>query len=77
MEGRIVIKAVVVKDERRLLLLGVSEENVRRLRDGKPIAFPGEDVGLDGWDVAIVHGQTEQSLVGELRAHGLEIPSVS
>jgi hypothetical protein len=68
------MKAVIVGD-RKLMLLGLSEENLKRLKDNQPIKFAGEEVNLPGWDIAIVYGTTEQSLAGELRAAGFDIPT--
>lgn len=66
------IRAVFSRGDgkRKLLLIGLSEENVRRLRDGKPVLLEGEEIGLDV-DVCVCHGETEQALMGELRAIGL------
>ncbi len=46
------------------LILGLSEENIRRLRSGQPIAFKFDEVfpGMKG-GLYIVYGKTEQDIV--------------
>lgn len=53
-------------DKRKLLGLGLSHENLKRLKDNKPIRFKGEPLGLDGFDVLIFAGETEESMAKEL-----------
>lgn len=53
-------------DNRKLLGLGLSHVNLDRLRDNQPIRFKGEAVGLDGVDVLIFAGKTEESMAKEL-----------
>lgn len=70
------IKAVINREPGRpLVLLGISAENVRRLRDNQPILFDGAEISLPGYEFSIVYGDTEQALVGELRAAGFDIPA--
>lgn len=41
------IKATMQTEEgKNILLLGISAENVARLKEGKPIHITGEDLGL-------------------------------
>lgn len=42
-----------------LYILGLSEENVKRLKEGFPIAFAGNTMGLPG-DFVIMYGATEE-----------------
>lgn len=49
--------ASMMKDGRRVLVLGLEEENVRRLRNDEPIYkdLRGTEVeGLEDWDVTIL-----------------------
>jgi len=47
------------------LILGLSRLNVERLQEGKPIHFDGRRFGYPG-DIAIVYGETEDSIAAEL-----------
>jgi hypothetical protein len=51
---------------RKLVILGLSHMNLQRLKQGKPIHFPGEDVALAGVEVMIFSGKTEQSMARDL-----------
>jgi hypothetical protein len=44
-----------------VLGLGLSEENIRRLKDGQPILIEGAPVKLNH-DIFIMYGKTEQSI---------------
>jgi len=50
----------------KLVVLGLSHMNLARLKDGQPIKFAGEDVGIAGVEVLIFVGETEQSMAREL-----------
>jgi len=61
------IKATMQTNEgKNIVLLGLSEENVKRLKENKPIHVNGNELGLDH-DVIIMYGQTEQHLYDELK----------
>lgn len=51
---------------RMLLGLGLSHENLTRLKDGIPIRFKGEPVGVPNYDIMIFAGKTEESMAKEL-----------
>lgn len=53
-------------DNRKLLGLGLSHENLKRLKDNQPIRFKGEPLGLEGIDILIFAGKTETSMAQEL-----------
>ena len=55
------IKAVSGK----LILLGLDAENVKRLKDNKPIKIKGSDVSLDK-DIYIIYGETLEDIQKEL-----------
>lgn len=56
-----------------VILFGLSEGNVTRLKEGKPILIDGREVGLGvGVRVVIAYGQTEEALTEELTAYGFE-----
>lgn len=49
------------------VILGLSEENIVRLKKGQPIVFDGEQIGLAGKRIWIMHGATELSILNELQ----------
>lgn len=68
------IRAVATKaNGTKVLLLGVDEDNVQRLKDGRPIHVNAEAYGLP-CDVIIVYGKTMQHVIDELKAAGFEVP---
>lgn len=52
---------------------GLSEENLRRLRDGKPILINLAELGMEGRAV-IFYGRTETDMVRDLKAAGYVTP---
>jgi hypothetical protein len=54
------LKAVLLGGE--LVLLGLSEEDVRRLRQDQPILFDGGEIGLPGMKFGIFWGRDEADL---------------
>ena len=59
-----------------LLLLGLSGENVTRLAAGEPIrvsAAAMRELGLPQVEVVLHYGRTEDDIVAELKAHGVEM----
>src|SRR5215471_2495328 len=51
----------------RLMVIGLSHENLRRLREKKPITFKGEEVDIPNVEVIIFSGETEQSMTRDLQ----------
>lgn len=47
------------------LVLGLSDENIKRLKAGRPIRFDARPMGYDGC-IAIVWGETELKIMHEL-----------
>jgi hypothetical protein len=59
-------------DGRAFVVLGLSHENLRRLKDDQPIVISGESLHLPDVDsIYIFAGETEQSMTRELHAHGI------
>jgi hypothetical protein len=59
-----------------VLFLGLSGENVTRLAAGEPIRITAQqlaELGLPQIEVVIHYGQTEQSILDELKAHGIKL----
>ena len=57
------------KAGRRFVLLGLSDINLDKLREGKPIHVFGPEVGLDV-DLVIFSGPTEDEMAKELEKLG-------
>jgi len=49
-------------DGGKIILLGISDENVKRLIDGKPIFVAGSTVGVANVEIVIFHGRTEYEM---------------
>lgn len=61
---------IKVKLSNGMIILGLSEENIQRLKKGQPIRFDGRPMGFPG-DVGIVYGETELAILHELQeSHG-------
>jgi len=55
-----------------LLFIGLSDENVTRLRAGMPIRIAADDpVARVATELVIYHGATEVELTHELERHGI------
>jgi predicted kinase len=55
-----------------LILMGLSEGNVNRLRNGRPIVADIRSFGVDlPGRIAVVYGKTEADIEAEMRGHGL------
>lgn len=55
-------------------VLGLSEENLKRLREGKPILKSLAQFGGPDVDLLIVYGVTEQAIKAELEKHCGPLP---
>ncbi len=58
---------------KKMLAMGLSFENLRRLKDGKPVSFALSDLGLDGGEIGeimIFAGETEESITNDLVSKG-------
>jgi hypothetical protein len=58
----------------RLIILGLSRENVNRLQEDKPITFSMKPFGIEG-SVVIFFGETEQAMVEALQRNGITMPA--
>jgi len=63
-------------EERRILGLGLSEENWRRLRMDRPILIDLTELGFTGptTQLLIIAGETEDSIIADLRRRDLISP---
>lgn len=55
------------------ILLGLSDENLRRVREGMPILVDGRDLEVPGVDVVIFSGRTEDSMKRMLEDQGFKM----
>lgn len=67
------LKFLADRNGRKLLGLGISQGNVDKLKEGKPILVEGEKLGLP-FDVFLFYGETEATMVQSLRDAGVELP---
>lgn len=51
----------------KTIILGLSDENMKRLAAGQPIRFDGGDLRLDGYTFVIFNGPTEMDMEKTLR----------
>ena len=61
------VKASMFLAGRTVKVIGLSHENVVRLRAGNPIHFNGAEIGLSGVDFVITYGETEDQIVRDLK----------
>lgn len=45
-----------------MLIIGLSDENLRRLKNNEPIKFNMQEVGMNDIDVFIFNGRDEQTM---------------
>lgn len=58
-----------------VMLLGLSDLNLQKLREGKPILFDGAAAGFPQvTKIAIFHAPTEEDMLPLLRSWGMDIP---
>lgn len=64
------------KNGRELFGFGLSVRNLARLLQDKPILIEGQEMGLDH-DIMIYAGTTEEAMLAQLQALGVEMPDAS
>lgn len=47
---------------RKIVLLGITDKNIEKMREGKPIQIHGEEMTLDKIDIWIITGKDEAHL---------------
>lgn len=60
------IKFRASTDDGFILGFGLSEENVKRLKQGKPILIDLDEMGIHGGKLTIFYGKTEAKMAREL-----------
>lgn len=63
------LKFTINGKDRTMVGLGLSDENIERLKKGDPIFFKGEEVGFEGVDFLIMHGATEAKIKDDLKKY--------
>jgi len=61
------IKAIAKTTDHDLIVIGLSHENLKRLKAGKPIHFDLKELGIKGYQMFIFAGKTEESMKKELK----------
>lgn len=69
------IKARAQTKDGPLLVFGLSAANITKLQEGLPILFSLDIFGMDG-RVTIFAGDTEASMLEELKASGVAIDQI-
>jgi hypothetical protein len=59
------------KNGQTIVGLGLSEGNIKRLKQGDPMYFSLEELGIEGIDVTIVYGETEDAIKADFKKHGI------
>jgi hypothetical protein len=79
------IRGILSGKEGPLIFLGITEENVRRMRTGDPLLIDASELldnakreGLDtsGKLLIVLHyGRTHEGLLADMQEHGLRFPA--
>lgn len=59
-------KAAARTNQGHLIILGLSHENLRRLKQGEPIRIDMEDLGIKGSTCFIFSGKDEKAMAKEM-----------
>ena len=59
------------KNGQTIIGLGLSEGNIQRLKQGDPVYFSLEELGIEGYDVTIIYGETEEAIKDDFKKHGV------
>jgi hypothetical protein len=61
------------KDGGKLLIgLGLSAQNIEKLKAGDPILFGLDELGLENTEVVILYGKTEEEMRDKIDEKGLQ-----
>lgn len=55
----------------KVIGFGLSEGNIKKLKLGQPILVHLDDLGIEGIDVVIHYGETEDAILQDFRKGGL------
>lgn len=56
---------IKIKTKDGKVILGLEKENIKRLKQGKPIHIKGSDLGIEN-DIYIVYGNTKNDIMKDL-----------
>lgn len=64
------IKAVMANEDgtKKIVLLGLEEGNLRKLREGRPLHIFGKEMGI-GHDIIVVYGKDAKALTDLIRPY--------
>jgi hypothetical protein len=62
----LMIRAKGRSKDRNVMIVGLSDENLKRLQEGQPILTEMDHVGFPQLDLVIMHGKTEDDLREDL-----------
>jgi hypothetical protein len=66
------IKSLIhAKNGSQLVMLGLAEENIKRLKSGDPVYLHLDELGIEGIDVLIHYGITKEAIIKDLQDKGL------
>ena len=60
------IKVLMKKNNEEMIVLGLNKENIKRLQKGQPIMFNLAELGIEGMNMLIFTGDTEESMAKDL-----------
>lgn len=55
----------------KIVGLGLSEGNIQKLKSGQPVYLHLDELGIEGIDVLIHYGKTEEAIITEFQEKGL------
>lgn len=58
------------------VFLGLTKENVQRLRDNQPIGLDMGELGLGDGKIVLLYGEDQAELVDDLRSLGIPLPDM-
>jgi hypothetical protein len=64
------IKAKATGENETLVFLALEEENIKKLREGKPMLIRGSDLDIDH-DICIFYGRNQAAVFEELKKFGV------
>lgn len=56
-----------IRAKENVIVLGLSEMNIKRLREGKPIKFNLKELGMSDIDILIFTGRDEHTMAEEFK----------
>lgn len=60
---------VKIPGEGTLIGVGITQDNIRALVDGRPLIIKGKDVAVPGVEFMVFFGTSNESMMAELKDH--------